>query len=152
MLLCHDQADATEGPDAKGARGRRRQVARRHGIDLKGRRRQDLARICRDGMEAFCLDVGLGAFAGAMQAEVEEICGPGGGGWRRYARYGAAPGSIAIGSRKVAIERPRVRELGESLTCAHRRGREQLPIAAEGSRLFRPPVRGPSTGPATDPR
>ncbi|MCL6596926.1 MAG: transposase [Firmicutes bacterium] len=117
MLLCHDQAYATEGPDVKGSRGRRRQVARRHGLDLKSRRRQDLARICRDGMEAFCLDVGLGAFAEAMQAEVEEICGPRGRrmgkGERRYARYGTAPGSIVIGARKVAIQRPRVRELGE---------------------------------------
>ncbi len=68
-------------------------------------------------MEAFCVDVGLAAFAEALEAEVEEVCEPRGRcmghGERRHTRYGTARGSVVVGPRRLEIMRPRVRAVGE---------------------------------------
>ena len=111
------EAYATEDLEVKGTRSQRCRRARKHGIADRNGRGGDLGRITRDGMEAFCLEVGLRTFAEEMEAEVAEVCGPRGRrrarGERRYVRYGTAPGSVVVGAKRVPVMRPWVRELGE---------------------------------------
>lgn len=62
--------------------------------------------------------LGLLALQGLLRHEVEEICGPRyqrDRGDERPARSGTAPGSLALGGRRVEVRRPRVRQDGREV-------------------------------------
>src|SRR5579875_3500683 len=112
MLLLQDEAYATGGQEVKRPRVERRRAERVQGIALDQGLTEELERVAREGVEAYCLDVGLCSLQGAMEEEVTAYCGPRGrrlGQGRQYVRYGKAPGSVVVGARRVPIVRPRVR-------------------------------------------
>ncbi|MCL6595362.1 MAG: transposase [Firmicutes bacterium] len=112
MLLLQDQAYATDGQKVKRSRAERRRAERVEGVTLGEGLAEELERVTREGVEAYCLDVGLSSLKAAMEEEVTAYCGPRGrrlGEGRRYVRYGTAPGSVVVGARRIAIQRPRVR-------------------------------------------
>jgi len=110
--MLQDQAYAIGGQEVKRPRAERRRAERVEGIALDPGLTGELERVAREGVEAYCLDVGLSSLHSAMEEEVTAYCGPRGqrlGEGRRYVRYGKAPGSVVVGARRVAIQRPRVR-------------------------------------------
>lgn len=91
---------------------KRRRAERVQGMTLGQGLTGELERVAREGVEAYCLDVGLSSLKAAMEEEVTAYCGPRSrrlGEGRRYVRYGKAPGSVVVGARRVPILRPRVR-------------------------------------------
>jgi putative transposase len=112
MLLLRDQAYSSSGQEVKRPRAERRRAERVEGTPLGQGLTEELERVAQEGLEAYCLDVGLSSLKDAMEEEVTAYCGPRGrrlGEGRRYVRYGKAPGSVVVGARRVPIERPRVR-------------------------------------------
>ncbi len=71
----------------------------------------DLAGAAREGLLAMSVGVGLGVMAELMAAEIDEVVGPKGkhDPERRAHRHGNERGSVTLGGRRVAVERPRVR-------------------------------------------
>lgn len=71
----------------------------------------DLAGAAKEGLLALSVGVGLGVVHELMAAEVEEACGPKGkhDPERKATRWSAERGSVTLGGRRVAVERPRMR-------------------------------------------
>jgi len=71
----------------------------------------EIASSARDGLLALSRAVGIRVLTTMMEAEVEQIAGPRGkhNPNRCAFRHGSEKGSVALGGRRVAIERPRVR-------------------------------------------
>src|SRR3984893_11247199 len=63
--------------------------------------------------DRFCLAAGIEALGTMLEKDAEEACGPrhSRGEGRRGSRWGRTQGKIGFHGGKVAIERPRVREL-----------------------------------------
>lgn len=82
----------------------------------------DLAGAAKEGLLALSVGVGLGVVHELMAAEVEEVCGPKGkrDPDRTATRWSAERGSVTLGGRRVAVERPRMRTPG---------GEEEVPLA-----------------------
>jgi len=71
----------------------------------------ELVGAAREGLLALSVGVGLGVVHELMEAEVEEVVGPKGK-WNRdraAKRHGHEHGSMALGGRRVEVNRPRVR-------------------------------------------
>ena len=66
MLLLQDEAYATGGQEVKRPRVERRRAERVQGIALDQGLTEELERVAREGVEAYCLDVGLCSLQGAM--------------------------------------------------------------------------------------
>ena len=71
----------------------------------------DLAGAAREGLLALSVGVGLGVMHELMAAEVADVVGPKGkhDPDRSAHRHGTESGSVTLGGRRVAIERPRMR-------------------------------------------
>ncbi len=71
----------------------------------------DLAGAAREGLLALSVGVGLGVVHELIAAEVDEACGPKGkhDPKRAATRWSAERGSVTLGGRRVAVERPRMR-------------------------------------------
>lgn len=71
----------------------------------------ELALAAKDGLLALSVGVGLGVLHELMEVEVEEVVGPKGRHDRdRVAvRHGHEAGSVTLGGRRVAVQRPRAR-------------------------------------------
>ena len=82
----------------------------------------DLAGAAKEGLLALSVGVGLGVMHELMAAEVEEVVGPKGrhDHDRRAHRHGSERGSVTLGGRRVAVERPRMRKAD---------GTEEVPLA-----------------------
>lgn len=82
----------------------------------------DLAGAAREGLLALSVGLGLGVVHELMAAEVEEVCGPKGkrDPDRKATRWSAERGSVTLGGRRVAVERPRMRTPG---------GEREVPLA-----------------------
>lgn len=93
----------------------------------------ELAGVAREGLLALSVGVGLGVMAELMAAEVDEVAGPKGkhDPERKASRHGTENGSVTLGGRRVAVERPRMRSAdGNSevplATYEHFSGRDPL--------------------------
>ena len=92
-----------------------------------------LVRAAREGLLALSVSVGLGVMSALLEEEVTELVGPKGT-WnadRTAVRHGHEDGAVTLGSRRVAVRRPRVRGAdGESelplVTYQHFAGRDPL--------------------------
>jgi len=71
----------------------------------------ELVGAAKEGLLALSVGVGLGVVHELMASEVEEVCGPKGKhDLERVAyRHGSDDGEVTLGSRRVAVERPRMR-------------------------------------------
>jgi transposase-like protein len=71
----------------------------------------DLAGAAREGLLALSVGVGLGVMHELMATEVDDLVGPKGrhDAKRSAVRHGTQGGSVTLGGRRVAVERPRVR-------------------------------------------
>ncbi len=71
----------------------------------------DLVGAAREGLLALSVGVGLGVMHELMSEEVEEICGPRGkhDPARVAYRHGSDEGEVTLGSRRVGVQRPRMR-------------------------------------------
>src|SRR5438045_7848943 len=71
----------------------------------------ELATAAREGLLALSVGVGLGVLAELMEEEVVGVVGVKGkhDGERVAVRHGHESGEVALGGRRVAVERPRVR-------------------------------------------
>ena len=71
----------------------------------------ELAGAAKEGLLALSVGVGLGVLHEIMGAEVDELAGPRGrhDPDRTAVRHGREDGSVTLGGRRVAVERPRVR-------------------------------------------
>jgi hypothetical protein len=83
----------------------------------------DLAGAAREGLLALSVGVGLGVVHELMAAEVEEVCGPKGkrDPDRKATRWSGERGSLTLGGRRMAVERPRMRTPDR---------KEEVPLAA----------------------
>jgi putative transposase len=81
-----------------------------------------LVGAAKEGLLALSVGVGLGVLAELMEEEVDEVVGPKGrpDPDRVAVRHGHEGGEVALGGRRVPVERPRVR-------CAD--GEGELPLA-----------------------
>jgi len=68
----------------------------------------ELAGAAKEGLLALSVGVGLGVLAELMEAEVDEVVGPKGkhDPDRVAVRHGHEAGSVTLGGRRVAVERP----------------------------------------------
>jgi transposase-like protein len=71
----------------------------------------ELAGAAKEGLLALSVGVGLGVMHELMAAEVDEVCGPKGkrNPERTATRWSTESGSVTLGGRRVAVERPRMR-------------------------------------------
>jgi putative transposase len=71
----------------------------------------ELVGAAREGLLAMSVGVGLGVLHELMAEEVEEVCGPRGkhDSERSAYRHGSDDGEVTLGSRRVVVERPRMR-------------------------------------------
>lgn len=71
----------------------------------------ELAGAAKEGLLALSVGVGLGVLAELMEEEVDEVVGPKGrhDPERAAVRHGHEAGSVTLGGRRVAIDRPRAR-------------------------------------------
>jgi transposase-like protein len=71
----------------------------------------ELVGAAREGLLALSVSVGLGVVHSLMEAEVDEVVGPRGkhNPDRTAKRHGHERGSMTLGSRRVEVERPRMR-------------------------------------------
>lgn len=146
MLLLQDPACSPSGQEGKRPRAEGRRAERVLGIALGQGLACELEQVAREGVEAYCLDVGLSSLHDAMQEEVRAYCGPRGrrlGEGRQYVRYGEAPGCVVVGARRVPLQRPRVRtadgrEVRLRIYDEARDGRflEETAMAPAGRRVF----------------
>jgi putative transposase len=67
----------------------------------------------RDAFQGLCVKTGLQVLSALMEEDRTELCGPKGvpDGSRRAVRGGKTPTSIVLGGQRVAIQRPRARDL-----------------------------------------
>lgn len=75
----------------------------------------ELVGAAREGLLAMSVGVGLGVLHELMDEEVQEICGPRGkhDPERSVYRHGSDEGEVTLGSRRVAVKRPRMRAKDE---------------------------------------
>src|SRR5271157_3332010 len=73
----------------------------------------DIAGAAREGLLAMSVAAGMAVMAAMFEAEVAEVCGPKGKHNRDRAavRHDSGRGSVTLGGRRVAVERPRARTL-----------------------------------------
>ena len=87
-----------------------------------------------EGLLAVAVGTGLQVLTAMMEADVTAVCGPKGrhDPARTATRHGHEAGSVGLGGRRVAVERPRMRATN---------GSGELPIyrPMSGSRAPRPP-------------
>ncbi|HWY17347.1 MAG TPA: IS256 family transposase [Solirubrobacteraceae bacterium] len=71
----------------------------------------ELVGAAKEGLLALSVGVGLGVMHELMASEIEEVCGPRGkhDSERVAYRHGSDDGEVTLGSRRVAVERPRMR-------------------------------------------
>ncbi|HZX99537.1 MAG TPA: IS256 family transposase [Dermatophilaceae bacterium] len=71
----------------------------------------ELAGDVQEGLLAMAVGTGLQVMAAMMNADVEAVCGPKGkhDPDRSAVRHGAGDGSVTLGGRRVAVQRPRMR-------------------------------------------
>jgi len=71
----------------------------------------ELACDVQEGLLAMAVGTGLQVMAAMMNADVEAVCGPKGkhDPDRSAVRHGAGDGSVTLGGRRVAVQRPRMR-------------------------------------------
>ncbi|MGH3756021.1 MAG: IS256 family transposase [Pseudonocardiaceae bacterium] len=71
----------------------------------------DITNLAREGLLAMSVGVGLAVMAEMMEAELTELVGPKHAkiADRSASRHASAPGSVALGGRRVAMRRPRAR-------------------------------------------
>ena len=71
----------------------------------------ELAGDVQEGLLAMAVGTGLQVMAAMMNADVEVVCGPKGkhDPDRSAVRHGAGDGSVTLGGRRVAVQRPRMR-------------------------------------------
>lgn len=76
----------------------------------------DLLGAAREGLLALSVGVGLGVMHELMSEEVDEVCGPRGkhDPERVAYRHGSDEGEVTLGSRRVAVSRPRMRTKDDS--------------------------------------
>ena len=93
----------------------------------------ELVNAAKDGLLALSVGVGLGVLEELMAEEVEDVCGPKGkhDSDRTAYRHGSDDGTVTLGGRRVAIERPRMRSKDEERelplrTYEHFASRDQL--------------------------
>ena len=70
-----------------------------------------LVGAAKEGLLALSVEVGLGVLRELLEQEVDELVGPKGK-WNRdrtAVRYGHEDGEVALGGRRVGVQRPRVR-------------------------------------------
>ncbi len=72
---------------------------------------EDIAATMREGLLAMAVGAGLSVMASLMDESVSELCGAKGkhDAQRSAGRHGRENGSVALGGRRVAVRRPRVR-------------------------------------------
>ena len=75
----------------------------------------ELVGAAREGLLAMSVGVGLGVLHELMDEEVQEVCGPRGkhDPERSAYRHGSDEGEVTLGSRRVVVERPRMRAKDE---------------------------------------
>jgi len=71
----------------------------------------DIAGAARDGLMAMSVAAGMAVMAAMFEAEITEACGPKGkhDANRAAVRHGPGRGSVTLGGRRVAVDRPRAR-------------------------------------------
>ena len=71
----------------------------------------ELAGAAREGLLALAVGTGLGVLHSLLDADVERLVGPKGqhNPDRAAVRHGTQPGKVALGGRRVRVDRPRVR-------------------------------------------
>ena len=71
----------------------------------------DIAGAAREGLMAMSVAAGLAVMAAMFAAEIAEACGPKGkhDANRAAVRHGQGRGSVTLGGRRVAVDRPRAR-------------------------------------------
>lgn len=90
----------------------------RQGVVLPARVQEaleELAVSAKEGLLALSVGVGLGVLTELMEAEVQEVVGPKGkhNPERSAVRHGHEIGEVTLGGRRVAVERPRARTVGD---------------------------------------
>jgi len=73
----------------------------------------DIAGAAREGLLAMSVAAGMAVMAAMFEAEIAEVCGPKGkhDANRAAVRHGQGRGSVTLGGRRVAVDRPRARTL-----------------------------------------
>jgi putative transposase len=73
----------------------------------------DIAGAAREGLLAMSVAAGMAVMAAMFEAEIAEVCGPKGKhvANRAAVRHGQGRGSVTLGGRRVAVDRPRARTL-----------------------------------------
>jgi putative transposase len=73
----------------------------------------DIAGAAREGLMAMSVAAGMAVMAAMFEAEMAEACGPKGkhNRGRAAVRHGIGKGSVALGGRRVPVDRPRARTL-----------------------------------------
>jgi putative transposase len=71
----------------------------------------DIAGAAREGLMAMSVAAGMAVMQALFEAEITEACGPKGkhDAGRAAVRHGTGKGSVTLGGRRVAVERPRAR-------------------------------------------
>ncbi|MDX6705800.1 MAG: putative transposase [Solirubrobacteraceae bacterium] len=71
----------------------------------------ELVGAAKEGLLALSVGVGLGVLAELIDEEIDEVVGPKGrhDPDRCAVRYGQEAGSVTLGGRRVAVDRPRAR-------------------------------------------
>jgi putative transposase len=71
----------------------------------------ELAGAAREGLLALAVGTGLGVLGSLLDADVDRLVGPKGqhNPGRNAVRHGTQPGQVALGGRRVRVDRPRVR-------------------------------------------
>jgi putative transposase len=71
----------------------------------------DIAGAAREGLMAMSVAAGMAVMAAMFEAEITEACGPKGkhDANRAAVRHGPGRGSVTLGGRRVAVDRPRAR-------------------------------------------
>ena len=73
----------------------------------------DIAGAAQEGLLAMSVAAGMAVMAAMFEAEIAEVCGPTGkhDANRAAVRHGQGRGSVTLGGRRVAVDRPRARTL-----------------------------------------
>jgi len=77
---------------------------------------EDIAELAREGLLAMSVGVGLRVMVEMMENELTEVVGPKNAKLpdRSASRHASAPGSVALGGRRVPMSRPRARTTGDT--------------------------------------
>ena len=73
----------------------------------------DIAGAAQEGLLTMSVAAGMAVMAAMFEAEIAEVCGPTGkhNANRAAVRHGQGRGSVTLGGRRVAVDRPRARTL-----------------------------------------